>query len=139
MDEKVIEDTFECQMKQCEIECTVPYGGVLLFSNSIVHCSYTNLSQDIRWSIDLRWQVWRYRLWSFKPGDTKLEIFLDKTQHTQRKLLNFEAWCNGEVSKSAQIWLSKEIFYAKNYWSLPQFFYHWKIPRSTFFVIDMFW
>ena len=27
MDEKIIEDTFECQMKQCEIECTVPYGG----------------------------------------------------------------------------------------------------------------
>ena len=57
MDEKIIEDTFECKMKQCEIECTVPYGGVLLFSNAIVHCSYTNLSKDIRWSIDLRWQV----------------------------------------------------------------------------------
>ena len=28
-----------------------------MFSNAIVHCSYTNLSKDIRWSIDLRWQV----------------------------------------------------------------------------------
>ena len=34
-------------------------------------------------------------------GDTKLEIFLPKNQHTPglRKLLNFENWVNGEVSK----------------------------------------
>ena len=34
-------------------------------------------------------QAWRYRLWSFKTRDTKLERFLDKTQ---RKLLNCENW-----------------------------------------------
>jgi hypothetical protein len=28
----------------------------------------------------------------FSKGDTKLEIFLPKNQHTQRKLLNFENW-----------------------------------------------
>lgn len=39
-----------------EVECKVPYGGVLLFSNAIVHCSYTNMSKVIRWSMDLRWQ-----------------------------------------------------------------------------------
>ena len=32
-------------------------------------------------------------------GGTKLERFLHKNQHTQRKLLNFENWVNGEVSK----------------------------------------
>ena len=31
-------------------------------------------------------------------GGTKLEIFLPNNQHTQRKLLNFENWVNGEVS-----------------------------------------
>ena len=36
-------------------------------------------------------------------GGTKLEIFLPKNQPTQRKLLNFENWVNGEVSKSAKI------------------------------------
>ena len=36
-------------------------------------------------------------------GDTKLVIFLPKNQHTQRKLLNFENWPNGGVSKSAII------------------------------------
>ena len=36
----------------------------------------------------------------FKPGEgTKLERLLPKNQHTQRKLLNFENWVNGEVSK----------------------------------------
>ena len=28
--------------------------------------------------------------------------FLPKNQHTQRKLLNFENWIDGEVSKSAK-------------------------------------
>ena len=32
-------------------------------------------------------------------GGTKLERFLPTNQHTQRKLLNFENWVNGEVSK----------------------------------------
>ena len=35
-------------------------------------------------------------------GGTKLERFLPKNQHPQRKLLNFENWVNGEVSKSAK-------------------------------------
>jgi hypothetical protein len=36
-------------------------------------------------------------------GCTNLEIFLAKNQYTQRKILNFENWVNGEVSKSAKI------------------------------------
>ena len=43
--------------------------------------------------------LWQYGLWNFQAGGTKLEIFLPKNQHTQRKLLNFENWVNGEVSK----------------------------------------
>ena len=41
----------------------------------------------------------RNGLWSFQTGGTKLERFVPKNQHTQRKLLNFENWVNGEVSK----------------------------------------
>ena len=51
----------------------------------------------------LRYSLWQYGLWSFQTGDTKLERFLPKNQHTQRKLLNFEFWINGELSKSAKI------------------------------------
>ena len=43
--------------------------------------------------------VWQYGLWSFQTGGKKLKRFLPKNQHTQRKLLNFENWSNGEVSK----------------------------------------
>ena len=43
--------------------------------------------------------LWQYGLWSFQAGGTKLEIFLHENQHTQRKLLNFECWINGELSK----------------------------------------
>ena len=36
-------------------------------------------------------------------GYNTRKIFLPKNQHTQRNLLNFENWCNGEVSKSLLI------------------------------------
>ena len=32
--------------------------------------------------------VWQYGLWSFQTGGTKLERFLPKNQHTQRKLFS---------------------------------------------------
>ena len=35
----------------------------------------------------------------FQTGYIKLERFLHKNQHTQRKLMNFENWVNGEVLK----------------------------------------
>ena len=35
------------------------------------------------------------RVVKFSGGGTKLEIFLPKDQHTQRKLLNFESWYSG--------------------------------------------
>ena len=54
-----------------------------LFTNNLVHeCT-----------------LWQYGLWSFQTGGTKLERFLPQNQHTQRKLLNFENWLNGEVLK----------------------------------------
>ena len=45
---------------------------------------------------DNRCTIWQYGLWSFQTGYTKLEGFLHKGQPTQRKLLNFENWTNGE-------------------------------------------
>ena len=45
----------------------------------------------------------------FKWGGTKLERFLPKNQHTQRKLLNFNNWDNGELSKIGHHFSDKEI------------------------------
>ena len=39
------------------------------------------------------------RVVEFSNRGTKLERFLPKNQHTQKKLLNFENWVSGEVSK----------------------------------------
>ena len=81
--------------------------------------------------------LWWYWLSSFQGRGTKLERFLPKNQHTQRKLLNFENLCNGEVSKSAKISHSKSIFYDKNHWNhfsytkiMPNF---WQIAISWIF------
>ena len=47
--------------------------------------------------------LWQYRLWNFETGVTKLERFMPKNQHTQRKSLNFEFWIKSELSKGAKI------------------------------------
>ena len=39
------------------------------------------------------------RVVEFSSGGTKLERFLNKNQHTQRKLLNYEFWINSKLSK----------------------------------------
>ena len=67
------------------------------------------------------------RVEEFSNGNTKLERFLPKNQHTQRKSMKFEFWINVELSKIANIWLSKSIFYVKNHRSLSDFFFHWRI------------
>jgi hypothetical protein len=49
------------------------------------------------------------RVVEFSSGGTKLERVLPENQHTHRKLLNFENWCNGEVSKISIILENKVI------------------------------
>ena len=56
MEEPTIEHQLNCSMARDRVECKVPYGGVLLFSNALVHRSTENKSDMIRWSMDLRWQ-----------------------------------------------------------------------------------
>ena len=57
----------------------------------------------------LSFPVWQSRLWSFQTGVTKSERFLHNNQHTQRKLLNFEFWINGELSKIGHHFSNKVI------------------------------
>ena len=47
--------------------------------------------------------VMKIQVVSFQAEGTKLEVFLHKNQHNQRKLLNFEFWINGELSKRAKM------------------------------------
>ena len=64
----------------------------------------------------------RKGLWSSQAGGTKLERYLPKNQHTQKKLLNFENWVNGEMSKvpkSGQILTFKVKFW--DFLTLPHY------------------
>ena len=49
------------------------------------------------------------RVVEFLNGGTKLERFLPKNQHTQMKLLNFEFWTNGKLSKKGHHFSNKKI------------------------------
>ena len=56
------------------------------------------------------------RVVEFSSGGTKFERFFDKNQHTQRQLLNFEFWINGELSKIGYRFNNKKFkkrFYQK--------------------------
>jgi len=41
--------------EQTVVTCEVPFGSVLFLNNLIPHKSLENYSQNIRWSLDLRW------------------------------------------------------------------------------------
>jgi phytanoyl-CoA hydroxylase len=38
------------------VPCPVPKGGILLLSNKVIHGSFKNSTQSVRWSMDLRYQ-----------------------------------------------------------------------------------
>ena len=58
-----------------------------------------------------RQAIWQYDLWNFQARYTKVERFLPKNQHAQRKLLNFENYSNGEVSKSAITSIIRSLYF----------------------------
>ena len=74
----------------------------IIASFCLIYFCTKNQKFKITKSIETWWLL-QYGLWSFQTGD-----ILPKN-HTQRKLLNFNFWINGELSKSAKIWLSRSI------------------------------
>lgn len=56
LDEEEMENKLEIDMNKDLKICPVPYGGMVLFNNLVPHRSLSNVSTDIRWSLDLRWQ-----------------------------------------------------------------------------------
>ena len=49
------------------------------------------------------------RVVEFSSGGTKFERFLSKSQHTKGKLLNFENWCSGELSKIGHHFINSDL------------------------------
>ena len=56
MEEEEIVKKFGANIKTDSVICNVPFGGILLFSNALIHRSLPNTSDKIRWSLDFRWQ-----------------------------------------------------------------------------------
>ena len=48
-------------------------------------------------------------VFEFSSVGKKVERFLPKNQHTQRKFLDFENWCSGELSKIGHYFSNKDI------------------------------
>lgn len=56
LEEEEMEKTLGIDVKKDLRTCPVPFGSMLLFNNLIPHRSLDNISDHIRWSVDLRWQ-----------------------------------------------------------------------------------
>lgn len=56
LEEEEMKKTLGVDMDNDVITCPVPYGGMLLFNNLTPHRSLPNISNQIRWALDLRWQ-----------------------------------------------------------------------------------
>ena len=131
-----IHQVSELQITNCKI---YDFKFSMIKEMKVENSFVTFLQIIFAWRLVINVYLWRYGLWSFQTGDTKLKRFLPKTQHTKRKWLNFEFWINGELSKSAKIWLSKSIFYVKNHPNLYQIFFIEEYQfRNTIFFIDIF-
>jgi len=58
--EEDMQDTLGVDLDSDVITEPIPYGSFILFNNLIPHRSLPNVSNDIRWSVDLRWQSPRH-------------------------------------------------------------------------------
>jgi len=54
--EEEMKKTLDADIEHDVVTCEMKQGDVLLFNNLIPHRSLNNLSDEIRWSLDLRWQ-----------------------------------------------------------------------------------
>ena len=74
---------------------------------SLVHTRLSSGRSSGFWSC---FTLWQYGLWSFQKEGTKLEMFVPKDQHTQRKLLNFENWISMGLTEAASEVFKKSEF-----------------------------
>ena len=73
--------------------------------------------------------------------DTKLERFLHKNQHTQRKLFNFENWTNGDPQWLAKIRVCKIDYFILLLFLMPKLRSvaqnEWKKHPYIFFLLSI--
>ncbi|XP_076090854.1 putative alpha-ketoglutarate-dependent hypophosphite dioxygenase [Mytilus galloprovincialis] len=93
LEEEEMKNKLEIDINKDLDVCPVPYGGMVLFNNVIPHRSLPNVSKDIRWSLDLRWQrpTEPFGFYNLKDGvlmrsskDPNLEIDWEKFNNVDR-------------------------------------------------------
>ena len=75
----------------------------------IVPCLFIAKKKGNALVLGMAIQVMEFQVWGYK-----IERFLPKNQHAQRKLLNFENWCSRELSKLGIILIIKWSLLGKN-------------------------
>ncbi|OWF37078.1 uncharacterized protein LOC110440617 [Mizuhopecten yessoensis] len=70
LDEEEMQRTLDADIPSDIRTCPVPYGGMLLLNNVIPHRSLPNMTNQIRWSLDLRFQnpTLPYGFYGMKKG-----------------------------------------------------------------------
>lgn len=56
LEEEEMKKKLDIDVEKDRVLCRVPYGGMLLLNNMIPHRSLPNVTEQTRWSLDLRWQ-----------------------------------------------------------------------------------
>ncbi|ESO90036.1 hypothetical protein LOTGIDRAFT_164337 [Lottia gigantea] len=88
--EDEMEKKLDVDVKRDVRTCPVPFGGMLLINNLIPHRSLSNLSNDIRWSADLRWQNPNYPVGFY---DLKESLLLRSPKYPNLKV-DWDSWNN---------------------------------------------
>ncbi|OWF42670.1 phytanoyl-CoA dioxygenase-like [Mizuhopecten yessoensis] len=105
------------------VTCPIPYGGFLLFNNATPHRSLPNLSKQVRWALDLRWQRpdKPYGLWDMKDGvmmrsssdphvkiDWDAFVAVDRTALQKDSVKDLDIECDPEFDTTIQgPWMKK--------------------------------
>ena len=81
------------------VTCEIPAGSVLLMNQLIPHRSTENRSQNIRWSVDLRWQDPR-----LPSGFTAKEPLLMRTASNPDHRIDWDEWAqDARIDGSSQV------------------------------------
>ena len=83
------------RMEDLMVTCEVNEGSVLFLNNLIPHCSLDNFSEQVRWSLDLRWQN-NGNVCGFEPSRYPLKI-RDKRDKDYK--CKWEEWSNANRLK----------------------------------------
>ncbi|KAI8517255.1 hypothetical protein Bbelb_058360 [Branchiostoma belcheri] len=116
MVEGELQNTLGCDIEKDVVTCEINYGSVIFFNNATPHRSLPNVSNEVRWSLDLRWMdpakpvgIWGLKdclpMRSAKNPDMKIEWeafeAVDRNKQQQRSMEN-EAGAENDFDTTIQ-------------------------------------